>query len=242
MTCSAAAGCVWASACGWNGVEFETLNEDCHNRGARSAEQMWVMRELWTKESVDFHGKYHDITHAGINPLPLQRPIPVWFVVGSALDPNPPETVVRRVARLANGWCPNFAPDETGRRLQARVRDYMTGYGRDPDTLGLYGRLKTAGRTPEDWIEEIGAWQEMWGRLCFGGEPAGWSEDRRRTHRGHAAVQRCGGVLAGYWSVDGHFRVAYPSDQATVRARFARETVLRDLGVRLHVPKIGTTR
>ena len=79
------------------------------------------MRELWTKESVDFHGKYHDTTHAGINPLPLQRPIPVWFVVGRALDPNPPETVVRRVARLANGWCPNFAPDETGRRLQARV-------------------------------------------------------------------------------------------------------------------------
>ncbi len=155
------------------------------------------MRELWTKESVDFHGKYHDTTHAGINPLPLQRPIPVWFVVGRALDPNPPETVVRRVAWLANGWCPNFAPDETGRRLQARVRDYMTGYGRDSDTLGLYGRLKTAGRTPEDWIEEIGAWQEMWGRLCFGGEPAGWSEDRRRTHRGHAAVQRCGGVLGG---------------------------------------------
>ncbi len=161
MTCSAPAGCVWASACGWNAVEFEALNEDFHNRGARSAEQVRVMRELWTKELVDFHGKYHDITHAGINPLPVQRPIPVWFGVGSALDPNPPETALRRVAWLADGWCPNFAPDETGRRLQARVRDYMTGYGRDPDTLGLDGRLKTAGRTPEDWIEEIGAWREM---------------------------------------------------------------------------------
>ena len=152
------------------------------------------MRELWTKELVDFHGKYHDITHTGINPLPVQRPIPVWFGVGSALDPNSPETALRRVAWLADGWRPNFAPDETGRRLQARVRDYMTGYGRDPDTLGLDGRLKTAGRTPEDWIEEIGAWRER-GRLCFGGEPAGRSEDCRRTHRGHAAVQRSGGVL-----------------------------------------------
>ena len=119
------------------------------------------MRELWTKELVDFHGKYHDITHTGINPLPVQRPIPVWFGVGSALDSNPPETALRRAAWLADGWCPNFAPDETGRRLQARVRDYMTGYGRDPDTLGLAGRLKTAGRTPQDWIEEIGTWREM---------------------------------------------------------------------------------
>ena len=161
MTCSAPAGCVWASACGRNAVEFEALNEDFHNRGARSAEQVRVMRELWTKELVDFHGKYHDITHTGINPLPVQRPIPVWFGVGSALDSNPPETALRRAAWLADGWCPNFAPDETGRRLQARVRDYMTGYGRAPDTLGLDGRLKTAGRTPEDWIEEIGAWREM---------------------------------------------------------------------------------
>ena len=129
MTCSAAAGCVWASACGWNGVEFETLNEDFHNRGARSAEQMRVMRELWTQESVDFYGKYHDITHAGINPLPLQRPIPVWFVVGSALDPNPPETVVRRVAPAGQRLVP---------QLRAR-RDRQEAAGPGP---GLHDRVR----------------------------------------------------------------------------------------------------
>ena len=143
---------------------------------------------------MDFHGKYHDITHTGINPLPVQRPIPVWFGVGSALDPNPPETALRRVAWLADGWRPNFAPDETGRRLQARVRDYMTGYGRGPDTLGLAGRPR-----PPDARRRTGSRRlapgGRWGRLCFGGEPAGRSSDRRRTHRGHAAVQRSGGVL-----------------------------------------------
>ena len=146
---------------GWNTVEFEALNEDFHNRGARSAEQIRVMRELWTNESVDFHGRWHNITHAGINPLPVQRPIPVWLGVGSALDPNPPEVALRRVARLADGWCPNFAPDDRGKRLQEKVRQYLLGYGRDPDSLGLDGRLKTAGRTPEDWIDEVEAWRGM---------------------------------------------------------------------------------
>ena len=68
---------------GWNFVEYEALGMNFNDRGARSAEQIEVMRALWTNESVDFHGKWHDITHAGINPLPVQRPIPVWLGVGS---------------------------------------------------------------------------------------------------------------------------------------------------------------
>ena len=61
---------------GWNAVEFEALGEEFRNRGRRSAEQIEVMRALWTQEVVDYHGRWHDITHAGINPLPIQRPIP----------------------------------------------------------------------------------------------------------------------------------------------------------------------
>ena len=64
---------------GWNTVEFQALGEDFHNRGARSAEQIEVMRALWTQDVVDFHGKWHNISHAGLNPLPVQRPIPVWL-------------------------------------------------------------------------------------------------------------------------------------------------------------------
>ena len=146
---------------GWNEVEYEALGADFHNRGARSAEQIGVMRELWTKDVVDFHGKWHDITHAGINPLPVQRPIPIWLGVGSPWNPSPPDAALRRVARLADGWCPNFEPDDAGKRLQERVGRYMTDYGRDPASLGLDGRLKTAGRSPEDWVEEMQAWRNL---------------------------------------------------------------------------------
>ena len=146
---------------GWNFVEYEALGMNFHDRGARSVEQIQVMRELWTNETVDFHGKWHDITHAGINPLPVQRPIPVWLGVGSPAAPIPPDVALRRVARIADGWCPNFGPDESGYALQEKVHGYMAEYGRDPSELGLDGRLKTAGASPEDWVEEVAGWREM---------------------------------------------------------------------------------
>ena len=146
---------------GWNFVEYEALGMNFNDRGVRSAEQIQVMRELWTNESVDFHGKWHDIAHAGINPLPVQRPIPVWLGVGSPAAPIPPDVALRRVARIADGWCPNFGPDEAGYALQEKVHNYMGEYGRNPSDLGLDGRLKTAGNSPEDWVEEVADWRKM---------------------------------------------------------------------------------
>ncbi|MBN9511246.1 MAG: TIGR03619 family F420-dependent LLM class oxidoreductase, partial [Alphaproteobacteria bacterium] len=64
---------------GWNAVEFVGLNEDFHNRGRRSEEQVEVMQALWAEPHVTFAGKWHRIEDAGINPLPLGRRVPIWF-------------------------------------------------------------------------------------------------------------------------------------------------------------------
>ena len=181
---------------GWNFVEYEALGMNFNDRGARSAEQIEVMRELWTKESVDFHGRWHDITHAGINPLPVQRPIPVWLGVGSPLAPIPPDVALRRVARIADGWCPNFrAPDESGYALQEKVHNYMAEYGRDPSELGLDGRMGTAGSPPEAWGDRVAAWRRNGGLPPFHREPQGRAEDSRGAHRDDAPVQGSRRVL-----------------------------------------------
>jgi len=146
---------------GWNHVEFEALRENFHNRGRRSAEQIEVLRALWTQEVVDFHGRWHNITHAGLNPLPVQRPIPVWLGGGSSADPVLADVVLRRIAGLADGWCPNLSPDEAGRATVAKVRGYVAEAGRDPSALGLDGRLRTAGKQPEEWLDEVRGWEEM---------------------------------------------------------------------------------
>lgn len=140
---------------GWNEVEFEALNQDFHNRGRRSAEQIALLRALWTDEVVNFEGRWHRVTNAGLNPLPVQRPIPVWLGGGSNT------AVLRRIARLADGWCPNFGPDEEGAAQLEKVRGYMRDAGRDPAELGLEGRIRIAGKQPEDWLEEAKAWEEL---------------------------------------------------------------------------------
>jgi len=146
---------------GWNHVEYEALGQDFHTRGRRSEEQIAVLRALWTQEVVSFQGRWHRITAAGLNPLPVQRPIPIWLGAGGSASPVPLERVLRRIARLADGWFPNFGPDDGGRALVARVRGYMAGVGRDPAALGLEGRVRMAGKQPEDWSDEVKGWQHL---------------------------------------------------------------------------------
>ena len=136
----------------------EALNQDFHTRGRRSAEQIAVLRALWTQEVVDFHGQWHHITHAGLNPLPVQRPIPIWLGVGSSQNPQPPEAVLRRVARLADGWSPNIPTNADGTSIVARVHHYAKEAGRDPAALPLEGRVRIAGKSPAEWVNLVQAW------------------------------------------------------------------------------------
>ena len=157
---------------GWNAVEFEALNETFENRGRRSAEQIAVLRALWTQQVVDFRGEFHRISHAGLNPMPIQRPIPIWFGVGSRDQPVPPEAALRRIARLADGWSPNFAPDTQGQALVARVHQHARETGRDPATLPLEGRIRLAGQGPDGWAKQVAAWNAL-GATSVIAEPRG---------------------------------------------------------------------
>jgi Luciferase-like monooxygenase len=110
---------------------------------------------------VDFRGEFHRISHAGLNPMPIQRPIPIWFGVGSREQPVPPEAALRRIARLADGWSPNFAPDAQGQALVARVHQYAREAGRDPAGLPLEGRIRLAGQGPDGWAGQVAAWKTL---------------------------------------------------------------------------------
>jgi len=146
---------------GWNSVEYEALGQDFNNRGRRSEEQIAVLRALWTQEVVDFKGRWHQITHAGLNPLPVQRPIPVWIGAGRGNSPMPPESALRRIGRLADGWFPIFSPGEAGREVIARVHSYARESGRDPSAIGMECGVRIADKGPEDWLADVKAWEEM---------------------------------------------------------------------------------
>ena len=146
---------------GWNHVEYEALNQNFRDRGRRSEEQIALMRELWTKEVVDFRGRWHRVDNAGINPLPVQRPIPVWLGAGSSASPLPPEPVLRRIATISDGWFPNFEPQEPGRQAIATLREYVRAGGRQESDVGIEGRIRIDNKQPEDWVDEARGWQEL---------------------------------------------------------------------------------
>ena len=139
---------------GWNDVEFEALGEDFHDRGRRSEEQIEVLRALWTRDLVTYRGRWHTITDAGINPLPVQRPIPIW--IGGGAD-----ATLRRIARLGDGWFPQFRPDDEGRSMLGRLREYTREAGRDPDDIGIDGPIRIAGRSQEEWVLDAAGWRDL---------------------------------------------------------------------------------
>jgi len=143
-------------AVGWNPVEFEALGESFKTRGRRIEEQIAVMRALWTNELVTFHGNEHHIPDAGLNPLPVQRPIPVWMGGES-------EVVQRRAAKIADGWMPHVRPGPQGQGAIDRIHGYVREAGRDPARFGIEGRMALAQVPRGDWGKELEAWKAMRG-------------------------------------------------------------------------------
>jgi len=146
---------------GWNPVEYEALGENFHNRGRRCEEQIAVLRALWTQEVVHFKGQWHQISHAGLNPLPVQRPIPIWIGAGRSAQPIPPEAALRRIGRLSDGWFPMFSPSDAGQEAITRMRGYAREAGRDPAAIGIEGRVSLASQEPQDWLAQMQAWETL---------------------------------------------------------------------------------
>ncbi|MGC9348014.1 MAG: LLM class F420-dependent oxidoreductase [Anaerolineae bacterium] len=133
---------------GWNPLEYEALGQDFHTRGKRQAEQVALLRKLWTQRLVNFKGNFHNVPGGGIYPLPIQQPIPIWFGGGA-------DAVLRRMARLGDGWIPNTSSPERLADMLEKLRGYIEDAGRDPDAFGVDVRLDMR-RVPEDtWAERV---------------------------------------------------------------------------------------
>jgi probable F420-dependent oxidoreductase len=138
---------------GWNEVEYEGLNENFHNRGIRSEEQIAVLRALWQETAITFEGRWHHINNAGINPLPVRRSIPIWIGGHS-------EATFKRIARLADGWFTLRGPEDS-RSLIERLRALVQEAGRPPEAVGIEARL-SIGQVPESaWASTVEAWRKL---------------------------------------------------------------------------------
>lgn len=169
---------------GWNAVEYEALGRNFSDRGTRVVEQVALLRRLWTEQTVTYESGHEKVTGAGLAPLPIQRPIPIWF---GARTP----VALRRAGRLADGWLPQMAPGPDLDQARAIVERGAVEAGRDPSSLGMEGRVGWGEGGSEQLVELIGSWRE-----------AGAS---------HVAINTMG---AGLGSVEGHLSVLAASAAA----------------------------
>ena len=137
---------------GWNHVEYTALNENFHNRGARIEEQINVMRLLWSNPLVQFSGQWHSVPDTGINPLPVQRPIPIWF--GGHADP-----VLKRMAHMGDGWMPNYRRVHDAKKSLEKIEQYLKEAKRSIKDFGLEARLVFGNGNPDEWKTIINEWQ-----------------------------------------------------------------------------------
>ena len=138
---------------GWNEVEFVGLNEEFHNRGRRSAEQVQVMQALWAAPHVSFKGRWHTIDDAGINPRPASGRVPVWFG-------GHHEQTLKRIATCGDGWMPNaYAPDRSALAIFETLRALTRAAGRDPAAVGIEVWTSCGAGSDAEWRKETAFWK-----------------------------------------------------------------------------------
>ncbi len=139
---------------GWNEVEYDSLGENFKDRGRRIEEQVSVLRQLWTKPLVDFAGSWHTIPDAGINPLPVQRPIPIWF--GGHAEP-----VIKRMAKMGDGWMPNYRTPDRARPALEKIDQYLDQAGRDKAKFGIEARISFGDGNSSTWEQLVHGWESV---------------------------------------------------------------------------------
>ncbi|HRE00776.1 MAG TPA: LLM class F420-dependent oxidoreductase [Ilumatobacteraceae bacterium] len=140
---------------GWNPVEYESLGMDFATKARRIEEQMYLLRRLWTDPLVNVVTDDHRVVDAGINPLPVQRPIPLW------LSGAPLGRIIERVGRLADGWMPLGVPTAAMGEAYERIKQVAAANGRDPDAIGMQGQLPLVGSAAGRTEELYGRWSAI---------------------------------------------------------------------------------
>ena len=138
---------------GWNAVEYEALGKSFTDRGKREEEQMELLRRLWTEGAVTFDGEHDKVTGAGIAPMPIQQPVPIWLGGSSP-------AAYRRAGRLADGWFPQVVPGAKLDDARAVVDEAARQAGRDPASIGMEGRVTWGEGGIDTAMDHVERWRK----------------------------------------------------------------------------------
>jgi len=121
---------------GWHREETTIMGGDFDHRWTQAREAVLVMKELWTKQEAEFHGKYYDFPPVRSYPKPAQKPHPPVILGGHA------KNVLERVVEWGDGWLPNRATPAEVETSRNKLAAMAKQAGRDPAkiTISAFGQ------------------------------------------------------------------------------------------------------
>jgi probable F420-dependent oxidoreductase len=120
---------------GWLPEEFALTGADMSKRGARTAEYVRVLHELWAPGISEFSGQFYQVPAGSVLPKPVQPGGPPILLGGMA------RPALERAGRIADGWVTSSRTDLSRiGGLITIVKESASAAGRDPDSLRIVCR------------------------------------------------------------------------------------------------------
>lgn len=94
-------------------------------------EQIRAIKEMWTTDESEFHGKFVNFDKMRAFPKPYQRPHPPIIMGGKG------EKAIECAAELCDGWAPWLMDWSKAKETIAELRKQATANGRDPNSLEI---------------------------------------------------------------------------------------------------------
>jgi probable F420-dependent oxidoreductase len=141
---------IFGIGAGWNAEEMENHGTTYKTRFSLLRERVLAMKEIWTKEEAEFHGRFVNFDPVWSYPKPMQKPHPPILMGGFA------SKTFDYVAEFCDGWMP------IGYRLEglaekiAELRRRAEKAGRDPQAISITIFGAKPEREALDQLEAIG--------------------------------------------------------------------------------------
>ena len=116
---------------GWLREETQLMGGDFDHRWSQARDSISALKELWTKDEAEYHGRFYDFPPVKVYPKPVQQPHPPIMLGGMA--PN----VLRRVVNWADGWMPNRVTAARIEEARREIEVLAGEVGRDPASINI---------------------------------------------------------------------------------------------------------
>ena len=111
--------------------EVEIMGGDFDRRWGQTKEAIMAMKNVWTTDVSEFHGRHYDFPPFWCYPKPYQKPHPPIILGGRA------ERIFQRIVDYGDGWHASRCRPETVREGRAKLDELALKAGRDPKSIEI---------------------------------------------------------------------------------------------------------